>query len=160
MHLHLSLPTNLARAGRRGALAVAMLAVLAGCASGTGTLPRPTASPASAAVSAAPDGSTPSPDTSGTSSIPATATTLSDPATAKAPSPAAIRAGNGTPAGGTGGGCPADDYRNSDGVCVPRPAAAPAPPAGATAQCNDGTYSFSQHRSGTCSHHGGVRRWL
>jgi Protein of unknown function (DUF3761) len=22
--------------------------------------------------------------------------------------------------------------------------------------CADGTYSFSQHRSGTCSHHGGV----
>lgn len=30
------------------------------------------------------------------------------------------------------------------------------PPAGATAQCADGTYSFSQHRGGTCSHHGGV----
>jgi len=34
------------------------------------------------------------------------------------------------------------------------------PPAGATAQCRDGSYSFSQHRSGTCSHHGGVARWL
>jgi hypothetical protein len=34
------------------------------------------------------------------------------------------------------------------------------PPAGATAQCADGTYSYSQHRSGTCSHHGGVSRWL
>ena len=33
-------------------------------------------------------------------------------------------------------------------------------PAGATAQCRDGTYSFSQHRQGTCSHHGGVSRWL
>jgi hypothetical protein len=33
-------------------------------------------------------------------------------------------------------------------------------PAGATAQCGDGTYSFSQHRSGTCSHHGGVAQWL
>src|SRR5262249_53652195 len=31
---------------------------------------------------------------------------------------------------------------------------------GATALCRDGTYSFSQHRSGTCSHHGGVARWL
>ena len=37
---------------------------------------------------------------------------------------------------------------------------APAPPPGATAQCRDGTYSFSQHHSGTCSHHGGVARWL
>src|SRR5260370_344319 len=35
-----------------------------------------------------------------------------------------------------------------------------AAPAGATARCRDGTYSFSQHRSGTCSHHGGVATWL
>jgi len=28
-------------------------------------------------------------------------------------------------------------------------------PAVATAQCVDGAYSFSQSRSGTCSHHGG-----
>ena len=33
-------------------------------------------------------------------------------------------------------------------------------PAGATARCRDGTYSVSQHRSGTCSHHGGVATWL
>jgi Protein of unknown function (DUF3761) len=39
------------------------------------------------------------------------------------------------------------------------PAAAAAPP-GATALCRDGTYSYSKHRSGTCSGHGGVKRWL
>jgi len=39
-------------------------------------------------------------------------------------------------------------------------ATASSPPPGATALCRDGTYSFSQHRSGTCSHHGGVARWL
>lgn len=33
-------------------------------------------------------------------------------------------------------------------------------PAGATAKCNDGTYSFSQHHNGTCSGHGGVAEWL
>jgi hypothetical protein len=33
-------------------------------------------------------------------------------------------------------------------------------PPGATARCNDGTYSFSQTHSGTCSHHGGVAVWL
>ncbi|WP_405863554.1 DUF3761 domain-containing protein [Streptomyces sp. NBC_00005] len=33
-------------------------------------------------------------------------------------------------------------------------------PAGATAQCSDGTYSYSAHRRGTCSHHGGVAVWL
>jgi len=35
-----------------------------------------------------------------------------------------------------------------------------AAPPGATARCNDATYSFSQTRSGTCSHHGGVAQWL
>jgi hypothetical protein len=30
----------------------------------------------------------------------------------------------------------------------------------ATAQCRDGSYSYSQHRSGTCSHHGGVDHWI
>ena len=33
-------------------------------------------------------------------------------------------------------------------------------PAGASARCRDGTYSFSQSRQGTCSHHGGVAEWL
>lgn len=33
-------------------------------------------------------------------------------------------------------------------------------PTGATAKCGDGTYSFSQNHSGTCSHHGGVAQWL
>jgi hypothetical protein len=33
-------------------------------------------------------------------------------------------------------------------------------PAGATAQCRDGTHSFSMHHGGTCSHHGGVAQWL
>jgi hypothetical protein len=40
---------------------------------------------------------------------------------------------------------------------APQPVAAPP---GATAVCKDGTYSHSQHRSGTCSGHGGVARWL
>ena len=33
-------------------------------------------------------------------------------------------------------------------------------PAGASAQCKDGTYSMSKTRRGTCSHHGGVATWL
>ena len=43
------------------------------------------------------------------------------------------------------------------------PATAPsrAPRAGQpTARCKDGTMSYSQHRSGTCSSHGGVAEWL
>ena len=39
-------------------------------------------------------------------------------------------------------------------------AAGASPPPGATAQCWDGSYSFSTHHSGTCSHHGGVAVWL
>jgi serine/threonine-protein kinase len=33
-------------------------------------------------------------------------------------------------------------------------------PAGATALCKDGSYSFSKTASGTCSNHGGVGRWI
>ncbi len=53
-------------------------------------------------------------------------------------------------------------YTNSSGNEVHSPAYSNdgSVPAGATAQCSDGTYSFSQHRSGTCSHHGGVAQWL
>jgi len=52
-------------------------------------------------------------------------------------------------------------YTNSDGDTIHSPAYSNSGvPAGATAQCRDGTYSFSQHRSGTCSHHGGVATWL
>ena len=43
---------------------------------------------------------------------------------------------------------------------VPVAASGGSAPPGATARCSDGTYSFSQHHSGTCSHHGGVAVWL
>lgn len=33
-------------------------------------------------------------------------------------------------------------------------------PAGASAVCGDGSYSFSRNPGGTCSHHGGVAKWL
>jgi uncharacterized protein YraI len=53
-------------------------------------------------------------------------------------------------------------YTNSRGAWVPSPARTSdnQPPPGASAQCCDGTYSFSMSRRGTCSHHGGVCRWL
>jgi uncharacterized protein YraI len=41
-----------------------------------------------------------------------------------------------------------------------RPVRSDTAPPGASARCNDGTYSFSQNRRGTCSHHGGVAEWL
>ena len=56
--------------------------------------------------------------------------------------------------------CGSDTYVNSRGNCVQRPRYSPSVPQGANAQCRDGTYSFSQSRRGTCSHHGGVGRWL
>jgi hypothetical protein len=52
-------------------------------------------------------------------------------------------------------------YTNVDGQSVHSPAySSGGVPSGATAQCADGTYSFSTHRQGTCSHHGGVAKWL
>ncbi|TCN62737.1 DUF3761 domain-containing protein [Acetobacteroides hydrogenigenes] len=51
-------------------------------------------------------------------------------------------------------------YKNSKGNKVQSPTYYNTVPAGATAVCNDGTYSFSNSRRGTCSHHGGVRKWL
>lgn len=58
--------------------------------------------------------------------------------------------------------CTNGAYVNSAGdlVCKPEAPSRSGPPAGATAQCSDGTYSFSESRSGTCSSHGGVARWL
>ncbi len=52
-----------------------------------------------------------------------------------------------------------DYYTNVNGDKIHSPAYAPSIPAGASAQCRDGTYSFSANRRGTCSHHGGVATW-
>src|SRR5438477_80801 len=52
--------------------------------------------------------------------------------------------------------CRSGYYKNVSGHCVRRPSS---DPSGATAKCRDGTYSYSEHASGTCSHHGGVSRW-
>lgn len=56
--------------------------------------------------------------------------------------------------------CTNGTYVNSAGNTVCSPETSPTVPAGATAQCVDGTYSFSQSRRGTCSYHGGVAQWL
>ncbi len=45
--------------------------------------------------------------------------------------------------------------RHTTGVCK-----ANSPhPRGATAKCKDGSYSYSAHARGTCSHHRGVKYW-
>ncbi len=51
-------------------------------------------------------------------------------------------------------------YTNARGHSVHRPMTASARPSGATARCLDGSWSFSESHRGTCSHHGGVSRWL
>jgi hypothetical protein len=53
--------------------------------------------------------------------------------------------------------CRSGYYLNVSHHCVHRPSSNPR---GATAKCRDGTYSYSEHASGTCSHHGGVGRWI
>ncbi|WP_330181735.1 DUF3761 domain-containing protein [Nocardia sp. NBC_01503] len=56
--------------------------------------------------------------------------------------------------------CPSSQYENVQGNCVQRPTESDTAPNGATARCGDGTYSFSRNHRGTCSHHGGVSKWL
>lgn len=51
-------------------------------------------------------------------------------------------------------------YINIDNDEVQSPTHYNAIPAGACAICYDGSYSFSKHRRGTCSRHGGVAEWL
>lgn len=54
-----------------------------------------------------------------------------------------------------------EHYRTREGALVHAPAQSrgDAAPDGASARCRDGSWSFSQHRRGTCSHHGGVGQW-
>ena len=54
-----------------------------------------------------------------------------------------------------------NSYGNVDSNPVHSPAySSNGTPAGATAKCRDGQYSFSLHHSGSCSGHGGVSQWL
>ncbi|MDG3015750.1 DUF3761 domain-containing protein [Speluncibacter jeojiensis] len=53
--------------------------------------------------------------------------------------------------------CGVDSYANTYGDCVHSP---DGDSGGATARCNDGTYSHSRSRSGTCSGHDGVASWM
>lgn len=84
------------------------------------------------------------------------------PAPAKAPlAPAKVAPAPSNSASSSGSAaCDGNSYTNVDGDCIHRPEAAPSAPSGASAQCGDGTYSFSVHRQGTCSRHGGVSKWL
>lgn len=67
-------------------------------------------------------------------------------ATAPAPAPAAPTTTAASP------GAPATPVPHSS-----TPAGNKGPP---TAKCKDGTLSYAQHHTGTCSNHGGVAEWL
>jgi hypothetical protein len=121
--------------------------------------PQPTAPPAAQVTTPAP------------SAIPTTRqelpTAVQQPARTPAPRPAEVApstkhvpAASKTKSNPPAASCGGDYYTNSSGHCVHRPEAAPSSPDGATAKCKDGTYSFSEHRQGTCSRHGGVANWL
>lgn len=74
------------------------------------------------------------------------------------PSAASALSAVGTPTTTTPAG---PGYVNSVGEQKPSPVKTNGgAPAGATARCRDGSYSFSSSRSGTCSRHGGVAEWL
>ena len=51
-------------------------------------------------------------------------------------------------------------YRSVDGSMVHGPTRGNQDYGPVTAQCRDGTRSFSHHHRGTCSHHGGVAGWV
>jgi hypothetical protein len=102
-----------------------------GACSGHGGVQKPAKAPAAAAPAATAPAATPPP-----SSAP-------PPAAAAKPAAPAAPATTAKPAAST----PSSTSGNTD-------------PTGATAKCKDGTYSKSQHRSGTCSSHGGVAEWL
>ncbi len=63
--------------------------------------------------------------------------------------PATVTCKDGTPSKGGQGACSGHGGIDRD-----------APPAGATARCNDGTYYTLKERRGACGKHGGVAQWL
>jgi hypothetical protein len=114
--------------------------------SGAAASPTATASPTPALSSGA----------GAASVIPPTQSQAPAPAAPAAVAPAPVQQQASVPSPPPGDGT----YTNVDGNQIPRPVQAASTPNGATAKCNDGTWSFSQHRSGTCSGHGGVAQWL
>lgn len=74
--------------------------------------------------------------------------------------PAADATAAAAPAATPAAAAPAAAKSSSASKSAPTATASNTDPTGATAKCKDGTYSKSQHHSGTCSSHGGVAQWL
>ena len=155
------------RLGAGGAGLLLALGVVSGCQVPTAvpTAATPSAVPivAATAVPSLPAFVLPAPTTSATTTTaaPAPTSTSRNPAAVSrsASAPASVSAARPRPAV-VPGSSRGDTYTNVDGNQVQRPTSAASAPSGATAHCQDGTYSFSQHHSGTCSGHGGVAAFL
>jgi hypothetical protein len=78
----------------------------------------------------------------------------------KAATPAAAAPAAAAPAAAAAAAAPAAAKSSTASKSAPTAATSNTDPTGATAKCKDGTYSKSQHHSGTCSSHGGVAQWL
>lgn len=54
--------------------------------------------------------------------------------------------------------CPKDYYKAASGHCVHKPVCTPSPPPGATGQCADGCFTFSEdpNDDDTCHGHDGL----
>jgi uncharacterized protein DUF3761 len=55
--------------------------------------------------------------------------------------------------------CNNNHYVNRSGHIVHSPSCGQETGLHHTAECRDGSTSFSEHHQGTCSHHGGVAHW-
>ncbi|MBP2405955.1 DUF3761 domain-containing protein [Streptomyces syringium] len=144
--------------GRAGAALLAALALgfgAVGCDDGDGGA-KPDLKPTpSASVSATPsDIATPSPTPTPTAEpTPTSAPTSAAPSTEPpADGAGSVGGGSGSVGGGAGG--------TSGGGASTAGVSTGGSHSGASALCNDGSYSYSAHRRGTCSHHGGVAQWL
>jgi Protein of unknown function (DUF3761) len=132
------------------------------------TTPAPAAAAPAAPAAPAASGTTPKTCTDGTTS---TATgkgacsghggvqkaSKTKPATTTPAAPAAAAPAAAAPAASA---APAAAKTSTATKSAPTATASNTDPTGATAKCKDGTYSKSQHHSGTCSSHGGVAEWL
>lgn len=96
------------------------------------------------------------PETSRVNTSPTSANLVSSPSPATSPTPANVNSAAKAKVSESSG--------SSSFYAAPKPSrkAAESPEmnsSGASAKCADGTLSYSAHRRGTCSHHGGVAVW-